>query len=117
MGARQLRNPLPPRLPWARLLRLIRRQPDLAPTLRLQLDTMYRGLLEPRTWSYWHRELGETSWPLRERNLTYAGRLATFIGFYIDASGAPPAPSIELDGRSITYHELSEGLVQQAANS
>ncbi len=78
---------------------------------------MYRGLLEPRTWSYWHRELGETSWPLRERNLTYAGRLATFIGFYIDAFGAPPAPSIELDGRSITYHELSEGLVQQAANS
>jgi diazepam-binding inhibitor (GABA receptor modulator, acyl-CoA-binding protein) len=96
---------------------LIRRQPDLAPTLRPQLDTMYRGLLEPRTWSYWHRELGETSWPLRERNLTYAGRLATFIGFYIDAFGAPPAPSIELDGRSITYHELSEGLVQQAANS
>src|SRR5712692_9629858 len=51
---------------------LIRRQPDLAPTLRPQLDTVYRGLLEPRTWSYWHRELGETSWPLLERNRTKA---------------------------------------------
>ena len=42
---------------------------------------MYRGLLEPHCWRYWHDELGETGWPLQERNLTYAGRLATFIGF------------------------------------
>ena len=42
---------------------------------------MCRGLLEPRCWRYWHDELGETGWPLQERNLTYAGWLATFIGF------------------------------------
>src|SRR2546422_1937982 len=96
---------------------LLQGQPGLSDELRPKLDTMYRSLLDPRCWRYWHTELKETTWPLQERNLTYAGRLATFVGFYIDAFGAPPAPSIELDGRSITYHELSEGLVQQAANS
>lgn len=89
---------------------LLKQQPDLAGTIRPKLDTMYRGLLHPRTWRYWHSELGETTWPLHERNLTYAGRLATFIGFYVDAFGAPPADRIELDGRSITYSVLSERL-------
>ena len=55
--------------------------------------------------------------PLQERNLTYAGRLATFIGFYIDAFGEPPARSIELDGRTTTYAELSESLWRQMTES
>jgi len=95
----------------------IRRDPKRADELRRQLDTIYRGLLEPRCWSYWHDELEEASWPLQERNLTYAGRLATFIGFYTDAFGEPPAEGIELEGRSITYNELSRSLNDQMAAS
>lgn len=93
---------------------LLRRQPHLAVATRPKLDTMYRGLLTSRTWSYWHTELGETTWPLQERNLTYAGRLATFVGFYTDAFGMPPAAEIEIDGRSTSYRALSENLWQQA---
>ena len=78
---------------------------------------LYRGLLAPRTWQYWHSELGETTWPLQERNLTFAGRLATFVGFYIDAFGVPPADNIELDGRSTIYTALSESLWQQMTES
>ena len=48
---------------------------------------MYRALIEPRCWEYWHGELAEAAPAIRERNLTYAGRLATFVGFYIDAFG------------------------------
>ena len=59
----------------------LKKQPGLAGAIRPKLDTMYRGLLARRTWSYWHKELSETTWPLQERNLTYAGRLASFIGF------------------------------------
>ena len=59
---------------------LLRRRPGLAATIRPILDVMYGGLLQPRCWDYWHRELGEGSWPLQERNLTFAGRLATFTG-------------------------------------
>lgn len=76
----------------------MKREPAEARRLRPQLDTMYRGLLAPRCWSYWHEELGESTWPLQERNLTFAGRLASFIGFYIDAFGEPPAETIEVDG-------------------
>jgi hypothetical protein len=61
--------------------------------------------------------LNETTWPLQERNLTYAGRLATFVGFYIDAFGIPPAERIALDGRSISYSELSESLHRQMTSS
>ena len=43
----------------------------------------------------------------------YRGLLATFIGFYIDAFGAPPAPRIELDGQSTTYRDLSHSLWKQ----
>lgn len=96
---------------------LLKREPDLAATIRPKLDTIYRGLLDPRTWQYWHSELGETTWPLQERNLTFAGRLATFVGFYIDAFGKPPAERIELDGRSTSYTALSESLWQQAIGS
>ncbi len=95
----------------------IKRDPKQAGGLRRQLDTIYKGLLEPRCWSYWHEELHEASWPLQERNLTYAGRLATFIGFYIDAFGEPPAERIELDGRSTTYSELSRNLHDQMVRS
>ncbi len=91
----------------------LKRDPSQAERLRPQLDAIYRGLLEPRCWTYWHSELGEQTWPLQERNLTYAGRLATFIGFYIDAFGAPPADRIELEGRATTYEELSRGLWEQ----
>ncbi len=91
----------------------IQRDPARASVLRPQLDTMYRGLLEPRCWDYWHCELEETTWPLQERNLTYAGRLATFVGFYIAAFGAPPAERIEIDGRSTTYSSLSRRLWRQ----
>lgn len=95
----------------------LKRRPEQAATIRPRLDTIYRGLLSPRTWQYWHSELGETTWPLQERNLTYAGRLATFIGFYIDAFGDPPARSIELDGRSTTYATLSKSLWRQMTES
>src|SRR5713101_9216417 len=96
---------------------LLQEQPGLADELRPKLDTMYRSLLDPRCWKYWHTELGETTWPLQERNLTYAGRLATFVGFYIDAFGEPPAERIELDGRSISYNALSESLWKQGVAS
>lgn len=92
---------------------LLKREPHLADRIRPKLDTMYRGLLHPRTWTYWHGELGETTWPLQERNLTFAGRLATFVGFYIDAFGVPPAERIELDGRATSYTALSESLWHQ----
>ena len=88
-----------------------------ASSLRPQLDTMYRGLIDPRVWRFWHDELHETTWPLQERNLTYAGRLATFIGFYVDAFGQPPAERIELDDRSVTYSELSRSLREQMDRS
>ena len=91
----------------------LKRQPELGSTLRPYLETIYRGLITQRTWNYWHTELNETTWPLQERNLTYAGRLATFVGFFIDAFGEPPAPSIVLADRSISYSALSEQLWQQ----
>ena len=53
----------------------------------------------------------------QERNLTYAGRLATFIGFYIDAFGEPPAGRIELDGHATTYNDLSHNLWRQMTES
>src|SRR6516164_2778605 len=40
---------------------LLRRRPGLAATIRPILDVMYRGLLQPRCWDYWHRELSEAS--------------------------------------------------------
>jgi hypothetical protein len=95
----------------------IRRDRSLAAPLRPQLDTMFRGLLAQRTWNYWHSELGEPSWPLQERNLTFAGRLATFVGFYLDAYGTPPAAMIELEGRAVSYSQLSEGLWRQMTSS
>jgi|GEM_PF-6574488 len=95
----------------------LKREPSRADRLRPQLDNIYRGLLEPRCWRYWHTELGEDSWPLEERNLTYAGRLATFVGFYIDAFGEPPAARIELDGRTTTYEALSSSLWKQMTAS
>ena len=50
-------------------------------------------------------------------NLTYAGRLASFIGFYIDAFGEPPPAHIDVDGRTTTYSELSHNLWKQASES
>jgi len=95
----------------------LKRSPSRKASIRLQLDTIYRGLLDPRCWTYWHTELEERTWPLQERNLTYAGRLATFIGFYIDAFGEPPAIRIEIDGRSTTYSQLSHSLWRQMSAS
>ena len=48
---------------------------------------------------------------------TYAGRLAMFVGLYIDTFGMPPAPTIEVDGDSVTYSELSERLWRQMTAS
>ena len=95
----------------------LKQNPRLAKDLRPKLDTMYRGLLNPRSWTYWHSELNEASWPLQERNLTFAGRLATFVAFYIDAFGMPPAERIVLEGRSTGYAELSESLWRQMTAS
>ena len=95
----------------------IKHHPDRRVHIRPLLDTIYSGLIEQRCWMYWHDELDETTWPLKERNLTYAGRLATFVGFYIDAFGEPPAPHIELDGHSTTYSELSRNLWDQMIKS
>lgn len=88
-----------------------------ASSLRPQLDTMYRGLIDPRVWRFWYDELHESTWPLQERNLTYAGRLATFIGFYVDAFGEPPAERIGIGDRSVTYSELSSSLWEQMGKS
>ncbi len=95
----------------------IKRKPGLKGRIRPLLDTIYRGLIEPRCWMYWHTELEETTWPLQERNLTYAGRLATFIGLYIDAFDEPPMQQIELDGQVTTYRELSRNLWEQMTTS
>ena len=92
---------------------LLRAEPSRAAALRPLLDTMYRGLLERRCWDYWHSELNETTGPLQERNLTYAGRLASFIGFYIDAFGAPPEDAIRIEDHVTSYSELSESLWAQ----
>jgi hypothetical protein len=96
---------------------LLRAEPERAAALRPMLDVMYRGLLEARCWDYWHRELEEETWPLQERNLTYAGRLATFVGFYIDAFGGPPAKTIQVENHATTYSELSENLWAQMKSS
>jgi hypothetical protein len=95
----------------------LKRDPSQAGKIRPQLDTIYRGLIDQRCWKYWHAWLDEQAWPLEKGNLTYAGRVATFIGFYIDAFGAPPAARIELDGRTTTYSDLSRNLWEQAAAS
>lgn len=95
----------------------LKHTPARANDYRPKLDTIYRSLLEPRCWRYWHSELKESTWPLQERNLTYAGRLASFIGFYVDAFGEPPSSRIELDGRTTSYTELSHNLWQQMRES
>ncbi len=95
----------------------LRRDPSQADQLRPQLDTIYRGLIDKRCWKYWHTWNGEQAWPLQKGNLTYAGRLSTFVGFYIDAFGEPPADCIELDGQSTTYSDLSRNLWKQASES
>ena len=94
-----------------------KQHPDRIERIRPLLDTIYRGLLDPRCWSYWRAELNETTWPLQERNLTYAGRMATFNGLYVDAFGEPPAKRIALDGRTTAYSELSKSLWKQMSNS
>ncbi len=95
----------------------LNRDPRQADSLRPQLDTIYRGLIEERCWRYWHAEQDERTWPLEKGNLTYAGRVATFVGFYIDAFGEPPAARIELDGRTTTYNDLSRNLWEQMSES
>ncbi len=96
----------------------LKRDPSQADRLRPQLDTIYRGLFDDRSWKYWYAPWQEErTWPLQKGNLTYAGRLATFIGFYIDAFGEPPADRIELDGKSTTYSDLSRNLWKQASES
>lgn len=98
---------------WA----LLHREPGQKAALKPLLDTMYQGLLARRCWGYWHDELNESTWPLGERNLTYAGRLATFIGFYIITFGQPPKPTIALDGNETTYTALSMDLWRQMNSS
>ena len=95
----------------------IRRHPDTTHGLRPLLDVMYQGLISERCWEFWHSELGETTGAIAERNLTYAGRLAMFVGFYIDAFGEPPAERIEVDGDAVTYTDLSENLWRQMTES
>lgn len=92
---------------------LLHQEPERRATLKPLLDVMYRGLLARRCWGYWHDELGETTWPLGERNLTYAGRLATFIGFYIMTFGHSPQPTIVIGDNEVTYTTLSANLWQQ----
>ncbi len=97
----------------------LKRDPSQADKLRPQLDTIYRGLISERCWTYWHdgKEEHEQNWPLQKGNLTYAGRVSTFVGFYIDAFGEPPANRIELDGSSTTYSDLSRNIWKQASES
>ncbi len=95
----------------------LKQDPSRAGKLRPQLDTIYRGLVDPRSWKYWHAEQENPTWPLQRGNLTYAGRISSFIGFYIDAFGEPPAEHIDVDGRTTTYSELSHNLWKQASES
>jgi hypothetical protein len=96
----------------------LKRDPSQADKLRPQLDTIYRGLFDDRSWKYWYASWQkERTWPLQKGNLTYAGRLSTFIGFYIDAFGEPPADRIELDGQSTTYSDLTRSIWKQASES
>ena len=95
----------------------LNRDPSQAGRLRPQLDTIYRGLIEERSWMYWHAGQDVPTWPLEKGNLTYGGRVATFIGFYIDAFGEPPADRIELDGRATTYNDHSRNLWEQMSES
>ena len=96
----------------------LKQDPSQADKLRPQLDTIYRGLFDDRSWKYWYAPWQEErTWPLQKGNLTYAGRVSTFIGFYIDAFGEPPADRIELDGQSTTYSDLSRNLWKQASES
>ena len=95
----------------------LKRDPSQADKLRPQLDTIYRGLISERCWTYWHDGQDEQTHPLQKGNLTYAGRVSTFVGFYIDAFGEPPADRIELDGRTTTYSDLSRNLWEQASES
>jgi len=96
----------------------LKRDPSQAQRIRPQLDTIYRGLFDDRSWKYWYASWQkQRTWPLQRGNLTYAGRLSTFIGFYIDAFGEPPADRIELDGQSTTYSDLSHNLWKQASES
>ena len=78
---------------------------------------MYDGLINEQCWGFWHSELNESTGAIAERNLTYAGSLAMFVGLYIDAFGEPPAQKIEVDGESVSYSELSENLWRQMTES
>ncbi len=96
----------------------IKAEPAKAEALRPQLDNIYDGLLERRSWGYWYEPWQtQRTWLLERGNLTYAGRLATFVGFYVDAFGEPPAQQIDIDGRSTTYTELSSNLWDQASSN
>ena len=95
----------------------LKQDPGLADKLRPQLDTIYRGLVDRKCWGYSHEGQENPTWPLQRGNLTYAGRVASFTGFYIDAFGEPPAERINVDGRTISYSDLSQNLWQQAADS
>lgn len=96
---------------------LLQRKPTQRAALKPLLDSMYNGLLTRRCWGYWHDELNEMNWPLGERNLTYAGRLASFIGFYITTFDRLPQPTIALDENETTYTALSTNLWQQMNSS
>ena len=95
----------------------LKRDPSQVDQLRPQLDTIYRGLISERCWTYWHDGQDELTHPLQKGNLTYAGRVSTFVGFYIDAFGEPPTDRIELDDQSTTYSDLSRNLWKQASES
>ncbi len=95
----------------------LKQDPNLADKLRPQLETIYRGLVDRKSLDYWHEGQENPTWPLQRGNLTYAGRVASFTGFYIDAFGEPPAEHIDVDGRTISYSDLSQNLWQQAADS
>jgi hypothetical protein len=103
--------------PALALFAKIRADPKIATQLRPTLDHMYQGLIDERCWQFWHDELNEQTGAIAERNLTYAGRLALFVGLYIDAYKEPPANLIEVDGERVTYSELSVRLAKQMAES
>lgn len=85
-------------------------EPGAAGMLRPALDSIYGGLMNERCWGYWHTEQRETTAPLERANLTFRGRLATFLGLYRSAFGDFPAPEIRLGDSRTSYSELSEGL-------
>ncbi|MHA2251364.1 MAG: linalool dehydratase/isomerase domain-containing protein [Candidatus Kariarchaeaceae archaeon] len=81
------------------------------------LDSIYKGLISERVWDYWYTEIKQNTWPIQKGNLTFNGRLATFLGFYFMIYKKFPEEKMFIDSREFTYSQLSQILWDQMNNS